>query len=126
MIKVLRCRFALDIRVLLSDLFDAEDPSDQPWKQLKLKGTGTRPHSARPFGSGSPRNFLWNVAAGSKLLPGGTIGTPHGVEALELDSHVERMQLEREERQVNHPKTSGIHVIMLSSHVLALFYSTAR
>jgi hypothetical protein len=96
---VVLCELAFDVRMLLTDIFDGEDPSDQPWKQLKLMGT--RPNSARPFGSGSPRNFLWNVAAGSKLLPGGSIGTPQGVEALELDSHLERMQLEREERQVH-------------------------
>ena len=39
------------------------------------------------------------MAAGSKLLPGATVGIPQGLEAIELSSHLERMQLEREERQ---------------------------
>ena len=126
MIEEVLCGSADDVRMLLTDIFDGEDPCAQPWKQLKLKGSATRPTSARPFGSGSPRNFLWNVAAGSKLLPGGTIGTPQGIEALELDSHLERMQLEREERQVSSNKLSRMNLTALSSHLLASFCIATR
>ena len=81
------------------DLFDKEPPSLQPWKNIKIQTTPTRPQTARPFGSSSPRNFMWNIAAGSKLLPGASVTTPQGIEAIELSSHLERMQLEREERE---------------------------
>ena len=79
----------------VKSLFEAEDKKVQP----------RRPQSARPdlspaaFGSSSPRHFLWGVAAGSKLLPGGAVIQPQGLEARVLDTHRERMLLEREERE---------------------------
>lgn len=83
----------------MNDLFEKETVDQQRWKQIKFNNA-KRPQTARPFGaSSSPRNFLWNVAAGSKLLPGGTVGTPQHLENLEMASHLERMQLERRERQ---------------------------
>jgi len=32
-------------------------------------------------------------------LPGGTVGTPQGLDQLAMSSHLERMQIERQERQ---------------------------